>query len=62
MSDAYYWFPKRERAKTPGWEGWVIIAAACPNERIYRRLTRAERVAYEKLARRTKGLAFARPA
>jgi hypothetical protein len=60
MPDAYYWLPKKEQVNTPGWEGWVIVSNACPNQKIYRRLTRAERLSYEKVARRTTGLAFAR--
>lgn len=43
----YLWFPKHHRFHCNTWD-LVVSAKICPDQRRYRRLTRAERVEYER--------------
>ena len=40
--------PKRTVVGSPGWLEVVIAAEICPNQRLYRRLNRVERIKYGK--------------
>lgn len=45
--EGYLWVPKDVRVGSPGWAASVVRSPTCPDQRKYRRLTRAERRLYE---------------
>lgn len=47
----FLWIPKRVAIGSTGWNELVMRANKCPDQRLYRRLTRAERKTWEKIKR-----------
>lgn len=43
---SYYWINKRVTPGSPQWTQHVHKNTVCPNQRLYRRLTRAERLLF----------------
>ena len=46
-AQGFYWVPKRVRVGSGDWKQHVVKAPTCPDQRLYRRLTRAERLLLE---------------
>ncbi len=46
------WLTKGLAVGSAGWVSQVVLSEICPNQRLYRRLTRAERLLYENHLRR----------
>jgi hypothetical protein len=46
------WLSKGIGVGSAGWAQLIQIAESCPDQRLYRRLTRAERVLYERALRK----------
>lgn len=45
-SKGLLWFPKGSQVGKPGWAAEVVKSPTCPDQRRFRRLTRAERLQF----------------